>query len=78
MLRDEIEDPFGAEEGVGGQRRHGEVQQRPVRVDDQEVHLRGRQRHDQILLRKVDVRLPRKGNSNSHGARPVRLITTMV
>ena len=28
--------------------------------------------------RKVDVRLPRKGNSNSHGARPVHLIITMV
>ena len=28
--------------------------------------------------RKVDVRLPGKGNSNSHGARPVHLIITMV
>ena len=27
---------------------------------------------------KVDVRLPGKGNSNSHGARPVHLIITMV
>ena len=27
---------------------------------------------------KVDVRLPRKGNSNSHGARPVHLIITMI
>ena len=27
--------------------------------------------------RKVDVRLPEKGNSNSHGARPVHLIITM-
>jgi len=27
--------------------------------------------------RKVDVRLPGKGNSNSHGARPVHLIITM-
>jgi len=26
---------------------------------------------------KVDVRLPGKGNSNSHGARPVHLIITM-
>ena len=27
---------------------------------------------------KVDVRLPGKGNSNSHGARPVLLIITMI
>ena len=26
----------------------------------------------------VDVRLPGKGNSNSHGARPVHLINTMI
>ena len=26
----------------------------------------------------VDVRLPGKGNSNSHGARPVHLIITMI
>ena len=30
------------------------------------------------LYRKVDVRLPGKGNSNSHGARPVDLIITMI
>ena len=30
------------------------------------------------LARKVDVRLPGKGNSNSHGARPVHLIITMI
>ena len=28
--------------------------------------------------RKVDVRLPGKGNSNCHGARPVHLIITMI
>ena len=28
--------------------------------------------------RKVDVRLPGKGGSNSHGARPVHLIVTMI
>jgi hypothetical protein len=28
--------------------------------------------------RKVVVRLPGKGNSNSHGTRPVHLITTMI
>ena len=28
--------------------------------------------------RKVDVRLPGKGNANSHGARPVHLIITMI
>ena len=30
------------------------------------------------ITRKVDVRLPGKGNSNSHGARPVHLIITMI
>ena len=30
------------------------------------------------LARKVNVRLPGKGNSNSHGARPVHLIITMI
>ena len=29
-------------------------------------------------FRKVEVRLPGKGNSNSHGARPVHLIITMI
>jgi len=28
--------------------------------------------------RKADVRLPGKGNSNTHGARPVHLIITMM
>ena len=28
--------------------------------------------------RKVDIRLPGKGNSNSHGARPVHLIITVM
>jgi len=47
-----------------------------VRLDLQEqlplpqVHL--------LSSRKVDVRLPGKGNSNSHGARPVHLIITMI
>ena len=27
---------------------------------------------ERLVARKVDDRLPRKGNSNSHGARPVR------
>ena len=30
------------------------------------------------LTRKVDVRLPEKGNSNFHGARPVHLIIMMI
>ena len=30
------------------------------------------------MHRKVDVRLPGKGNSNSRGARPVHLIITMI
>ena len=29
-------------------------------------------------FRKVDARLPGKGNSNSHGTRPVHLIITMI
>ena len=31
-----------------------------------------------VLLKKVDARLPGNGNSNSHGARPVHLIITMI
>ena len=31
-----------------------------------------------ICARKVDVRLPGEGNSNSHGARPIHLIITMI
>jgi len=31
-----------------------------------------------VLTRKVDVRLPGNGNANSHGARPVHLIITMI
>ena len=31
-----------------------------------------------IWVRKVDIRLPGKGNSNSHGARPIHLIMTMI
>ena len=31
-----------------------------------------------LRTRKVDVRLPGKGNPNSHGARPVHLIITMI
>jgi len=30
------------------------------------------------MAREVDVRLPGKGNSKSHGARPVHLIITMI
>jgi len=30
------------------------------------------------FTRKVDVRLPGKGNSNLYGARPVHLIITMI
>jgi len=33
---------------------------------------------DAVAYRKVDVRLPGKGNSNPHGARPVHLIITMI
>ena len=31
-----------------------------------------------LRFRKVDVRLPGKGDSNCHGARPVHLINTMI
>jgi len=31
-----------------------------------------------LRLRKVDIRLPGKGNPNSHGARQVHLIITMI
>jgi len=31
-----------------------------------------------MLSMKVDIRLPEKGNSKSHGARPVHLIITMI
>ena len=31
-----------------------------------------------VCARKVDVRLPGNGNSNSHGARPVHLIITRI
>ena len=34
--------------------------------------------HFVLGARKVDARLPGKGNSNSHGARPVDLIITMI
>jgi hypothetical protein len=34
--------------------------------------------HSSAVSRKVDVRLPGKGNLNSHGARPVHLIVTMI
>jgi len=30
------------------------------------------------VSRKVDIRLPGKGDSNSHGARPVHLIIAMI
>jgi hypothetical protein len=32
----------------------------------------------QVWSRKVDVRLPGKGNSTPHGARPVHLIISMI
>jgi len=31
-----------------------------------------------LARREVDVRLPGKGNSNSHGARPVHVMITMI
>ena len=58
---------------------HGEAE-RPHDVHDQlvqELHRRFL-REGLGVTRKVDVRLPGKGNSNSHGARPVHLIITMI
>jgi len=37
-----------------------------------------RETFEHLLCRKVDVRLPGKRNSNSHGARPVHLIITII
>jgi hypothetical protein len=34
--------------------------------------------HERESKRKVDIKLPGKGNSNSHGARPVLLIITLI
>ena len=48
---------------------------------DSESHPEHRQQQCLDMMhgptKKVDVRLPGKGNSNSHGARPVHLIITM-
>jgi len=40
--------------------------------------LKGRSEKSLNRARKVDVRLRGKGNSNTHGARPVHLIITMI
>ena len=42
------------------------------------AELLGGNRHLIGRTRKADVWLPGKGNSNSHGARPVHLIITMI
>ena len=49
-------------------------------VDRAHVRLQVRRRPalQRFEFRKVDVRLPGKGNSSSHGARPVHLIITMI
>ena len=59
---------------VAGAQLHDEVEDAVLDVDL--VH-----RHDVRVpqpARKVDVRLPGKRNSNSHGARPVHLIITII
>jgi len=38
----------------------------------------GAQRAPEDVPAMVDVRLPGRGNSNSHGARPVHLIITII
>ena len=42
------------------------------------VHFKQPRGGCSACFRKVDVRLPGKANSNSHGARPVHLIITMI
>ena len=51
-----------------------------LRVEGLGVRVWVRVREGQVVsvTGKVDVRLPGKGNSNSHGARPVHLIITMI
>jgi len=52
-----------------------DVQESLVRQIDEKYHghlCRG------LGVRKVDIRLPRKGNTNSHGARPVHQIISMI
>ena len=43
-----------------------------------QIHDSNRGYQHETVTRKVDVRLPGKGNSNSHGTRPVHLIITMI
>ena len=47
-------------------------------VDSLSVDLAASARPSLYLKRAKDVRLPGKGNSHSHGARPVHLIITMI
>jgi len=48
--------------------------------EDKQLWFRMEHVPEELLLRprKVDVRLPGKGNSNSSGARPVHLIITLI
>ena len=55
----------------------------PLGASEVDGALRGAARRQVVvrvplLLRKVDIRLPGKGNSNSHGARPVHQIISMI
>ena len=43
---------------------------RPNRLEHSE-RVESRQESGQCSIRKVDIRLPEKGNAYSHGARPV-------
>ena len=61
----ERDTPVGVASGFGAHRRSGERR---------EVWHRGCFGID----RKVDIRLPKKGNLNSHGARPVHQIISMM
>ena len=63
----------------GGGNETVDVEDRKVVAEVDAVQVRVQHRHCRRRLhRKVDVRLPGKGNSNSHGARPVHLIITMI
>ena len=67
-----------AADHVGGEASRAELLDRMLRrLCLLLVRHRRHKRHLQSQW-KVDVRLPGKGNPNSHGARPVHLIITMI
>jgi len=72
-------------EGAGPPNHHDDKVDSDQQVVNKELSLctvegaGAEEAHDEhFLTRKVDVGLPEKGNSNSHGARPVHLIITTI